>query len=442
VKPLSDLLPQGTNKLVIVFVHGIGDTCPGYALDESRGWLRNSTLRAIGLERLQLNSENYKVNLPDLDPGAPPAANAVLEVRSANSRLSLPGRSGKIEVVLREITWSGLTRWLKDWRLGYDLTEEPNRRQNPETRCLGKNNVAPYAPPSRELANRWIKEVMVDRSMADAMLYVGKYGSVLRRALAVGLCVSAGGVHKPGQSLCEWPAVQPDTAFLLVTHSLGSRLLYDTLCAMSPSGVCPNDLQRDLWATRDDFQTDGPKAEEFALQLFGHTSEILMMANQLSFLDLARETGSYPYALLTNSGEMLTTDNGVVINVEPPAARSGCTADGAWTADSTAVTADCGPAADIISLSKRRASINKIPLELVAFSDTNDLLTWSTPPLYQSRFQQDSWQAHFTNVFVQNGVRWPLLEFPEKAHRGYFLNHDVAKLIRCGGGRTQIANCE
>ncbi|MCW8177595.1 hypothetical protein [Verminephrobacter aporrectodeae] len=52
VKALLEVLRDvGGQSIQLVFVHGVGDHCAGYALDPDKGWLNDKTARQIGLTR-------------------------------------------------------------------------------------------------------------------------------------------------------------------------------------------------------------------------------------------------------------------------------------------------------------------------------------------------------------------------------------------------------
>src|SRR5262249_15598788 len=145
-------------------------------------------------------------------------------------------------------------------------------------------------PPSRVLANRLIKEQLLDRNLSDALLYAGTYGRVMRRGIAEGLCVALGGTKSSGGTLCKWPQLAEDsgaprTTYFLVTHSLGSRLLYDTLLGLTGA---------DVTSTAGTFSQDEiTDSTPFAEKPLVETGSVYMMANQLPMLGLAYEDGTH-----------------------------------------------------------------------------------------------------------------------------------------------------
>jgi len=78
-------------------------------------------------------------------------------------------------------------------------------------------------------------------------------------------------------------------------------------------------------------------------------------------------------------------------------------------------------------------------LEIVAFHDTDDLLSWPVPREYQRVIEQDSpGQIKFTNVYVRNAPRLLVFEWPTSAHQNYFKNGDVWETIKCGYSHGSI----
>lgn len=80
-------------------------------------------------------------------------------------------------------------------------------------------------------------------------------------------------------------------------------------------------------------------------------------------------------------------------------------------------------------------------LQIVAFNDTNDLLTWHIPPWYAvsgADVGQAQTNVNFVNVFVQNTAKLLIIESPSPAHGNYFKNPSVRDVIACGAHGTPI----
>jgi hypothetical protein len=79
-----------------------------------------------------------------------------------------------------------------------------------------------------------------------------------------------------------------------------------------------------------------------------------------------------------------------------------------------------------------------VKLDVVAFSDPNDLLSFIIPPW----FEQDMGNLQFqiTNVSVQNAFHWlHIYESPTAAHDQYMANSEVWKVIRCGATNGKLS---
>jgi hypothetical protein len=128
-----------------------------------------------------------------------------------------------------------------------------------------------------------------------------------------------------------------------------------------------------------------------------HTQAIYMMANQISLLGLA---SNQPFALL----------------------------QGASYPQSPPIQIKCGTEGE-------KSPYNPV---ILAFNDTNDILSWRIPADEPRRFR-------YVNVEVQNKHwRWfGLYEDAGAAHSGYFVNFDqVWAAVACGiNAQGKIPNC-
>jgi hypothetical protein len=237
VKPLAELLPAGDGKVWLVFVHGVGDHCSGYALDRGTGWLRTETLRSIGMEPTPDVQEPRFINVSIFMDGTADARSGV-EYSTASYSLRTPGAPRAVPVQAIEITWSPLTQWIKSNQLGYDspsTTPAPGSRPVDCTQAPDDGITLTKKPPPRLLLDRLIKETIFDRNLADAILYSGSYGVTMERGVAEALCHAITGT--PETEKCVWPAkptsIGPSDKFFFVTHSLGSRVT--TTCSSTSS---------------------------------------------------------------------------------------------------------------------------------------------------------------------------------------------------------------
>jgi hypothetical protein len=459
---LQDMLPTGSSEhptsIRLVFIHGVGDTFPGYALDEKDGWINDYTAAKIGLthdaKKDSLDPLVHKINKINACLFRNNAENDCkskydeqsfvqykikyynLATRCASSSPEPCDRSIPVQAI--EITWSALTQWLKTNRLYFD---SPSTSYCPDGKTsdscvrapeLSQNGSTPFVayPPDRVYINRNIKEHVLDRSLADAIIYAGTYGPVIERGVAQALCHV---VAKPkdddpewNYKFCIWP--QPEATpptYLFVTHSLGSRILYDLFLNLNdvPTAARPNPFApKDVIGTQD---VTG--AKPFVTQMLIKTPAIYMMANQLSLIGLANIS---PDLLSTDQPGPAFTDDALTRSVSDKhpndlAVIAKIRAD--------AIRADAIRADAIRADARSTAKEPKEALNIIAFNDTNDLLTWQLPPWYAANGNEQSPDVKMVNVFGRNAARWFwMFEWPQSAHSDYFTKSYVWDLIRCG----------
>lgn len=438
---LAEYLKGASGPVTIVLVHGVGFHCPLFGLDKSSGWLSDTRARALGLE-------------PQGDPGPPQLiwdldnrANGEVDRRSA---FYLTRRSFvyhdqdhhlTVPVLAAEITWSGLTAWVKDKQLAFDLTNNVapgimprdhdvsslQHDPNPvEIACPGIPDAS--YPYRRLMVNRLVKEGTLDMSLSDAVLYMGSYGPKIERAVAEVMCRLTSTKTYESTERCEWPALDAleRRQFVFMTHSLGSRIVYDTLLELMRVSLRPHTAP-----VFDPNYLD--QAEPIAEEIIGHTAAVYMFANQLPLVGLANED------VTARSDEAPKP----LIAFEAYVAALALARD---RAARTAVTAQSSHCPDpLICFARERSRLVKSrdahagTLEIVAFSDPNDLLSYPIPSWYVRDDLQ--FDMHITNVSVQNATHWLIFEWPQDAHDGYFTQADVWGVIRCGANAGRIGEC-
>lgn len=222
--------------------------------------------------------------------------------------------SASVHVEAIEVTWSPLTQWVKNDRLADDFTMPGSvtclpDQMGPEP-IKGAKDMEVQAP-GRLLINRSLKEGMLDRNLADAAIYMGQYHTVMQLGLADALCHALtgqpvmkreGGAPNP---VCDWRKgpMEPNTRYIFVTHSLGSRLLYDTLLALMHTDS-PGVEQAA-------FQQTFPGSDKYVNGIMSKTPIIYMMVNQLTFLGMANisaddtsKTAIYKPAVVRDLGNL------------------------------------------------------------------------------------------------------------------------------------------
>lgn len=446
VESLAGYIPSSVTDVKLVFVHGVGDFCPGYALsgDDSGGWLNNKKAAKLGLSPIDpepvTNGTIYSnefLSAPD-EPVHPADSTSYVALRT--QRFSYGPTAVHVDAI--EVTWSPLTQWIKNDMLADDFTE-PGIVSCAENQAdpVKKDGTVPKPPP-RLVINRELKEKLLDRNLADAGIYMGQYHSVMQLGVADALCHAlTGQAVVPGESdipkpACDWSktSVPPHTSYIFVTHSLGSRLLYDTLLGLmnfdSP-GVDRAAIQKEF-----------PGSVPYLQDVVSRTPVIYMMANQLTFLGMANITTDDTSTSVINKpavvglpgqqlqGQALATANVLAATQK---AFKGCT-------DIYCRLRLAKEAALLVQASNPTDPPSRT-LAMVAFSDTDDLLSWPVPSKYQ-RVVGDLDPLTFTNVYVRNATRWlRLFEWPPSAHAGYFTNDSVWQVIHCGAEKGHPKDC-
>ncbi len=258
---------------------------------------------------------------------------------------------------VKSLIWSGLTTPIKQ-QLCYDQTDK-------SAICTG----TPPFPATRARINAQVKDWLVDDCLPDALVYQG----VARREIQA---------RMRDAILAATEGADPAAPLVVISESLGSKILFDTLLAMSEEAADSRAAQA---AQRD--------VERMAY--------LIMAANQIPLLQTAEQ--------VPQAGASLT------MQAAPP--------------DSLAQL-----------LAKRRATTRERrtpvggPLVLIAFTDPNDVLSYTLPP---ERYRAQGAQVH--NVLVSNAKTYfGWLENPVDAHLGYLPNPDVGSLISCGVPRSAL----
>lgn len=287
----------------------------------------------------QLGSALGAPTMPGAAPAAPDTARGPADgIEIVERTITL--RQGQLRV--KALLWSPLTAPLKR-QLDYDHSAR--------------------LPAKRARLNAAAKDKLIDDCIPDALVYQGVARDAIQQRMAQAVRRATEGAAA-------------DAPLLVLSSSLGSKILFDTL------------LRMDLAAQ----------------PTIGRIAFLVMAANQIPLLALADQ--QLPSGLAAAPREAIATP-----------------------ADSLHAL-----------LRKRRASASPDGsvhnLALVAFSDPNDLLTYT---LERERYA--GLGVDVVNVLVSNAPTWlGLLERPEHAHGNYLLNPDVARMVACGQPRS--ARCE
>jgi len=233
--------------------------------------------------------------------------------------------------------WSQATSHVKQQYVGYDNLETNN--------------------PHRLSLNHRFKRDLVNRNLADVVLYLGKYGETMRIPLEKAIDIIDCGVPK-----------DDEYELILISFSLGSIMLLDTVEALVVSGHC-------------------------ASQRFCNSvSTFFMLANQVPLLLMGK------YEIQDDDIE------------RPP---------------------DYQFAGSLQWFINQRPQETKRKLTIVAMSDPNDLLSYRIPDWITIQFPEKTF-VNVTTSVVRKAVLIPFVGVvadPTVAHTGYGQDDSVIDLI-------------
>jgi len=419
---LASYLSGAQDQAIVVLVHGVGLHCPKYGLDRKSGWLNDDT--AAGLKLTALGDVGDPEFISDAD-------NRVGGVVDPKSGLYLTRREFAFQranktqarVLVAEVTWSGLTAWIKNNQLAYDLSDPVPEGKPPTVACPAITEATNPFP--RQTLNKVIKENTLDLSLSDAVLYVGTYGAKIERGMAEVLCRLTSKQTYDATQICDWNSADPrqlNSRFIFMTHSIGSRIVYDTLLDLSGTAS-----RGGASAFSHAYRATAHPATD---RIVENTKAIYMFANQLPLLGLA----NVPVTLRSDDGPVPVLEAMVLSDAESTNAKAAASID----------PSRCGanPIACFANLRTHSAGAQAAtigPLDIVAFSDPNDLLTYGIPPWYVR--DVGTLNLHITNVTMQNATHWlGLFEMPTSAHGNYMLKDSPAwRLVACGARDGSIA---
>jgi hypothetical protein len=286
------------------------------------------------------------------------------------------------------------------------------------------NDSYPFA---REYANRIVKEGVLDMLLSDAVLYVGSYGVKIERSVAEVLCRAVSSQAYDSEQTCDWATVgtaAQHERFIFMTHSLGSRIIYDSLLELSGQPMRPG---------VEVFDPEYLKSTEpVAKDIIANTAAVYMFANQLPLLGLA----DLPITTRSDQPPMPSIAAQSVHDKAKAGALGNTTAD--RNSERCSRPLMCFAAAKSGLREFHRHA--KETLDIVAFSDPNDLLSYSIPPWYVSDAGQ--FDVRITNVTLQVDTHWfGLFESPLGAHDDYFIRDNVWNVVRCGAN-DGVVSCQ
>jgi hypothetical protein len=286
---------------------------------------------------------------------------------------------GQNKISGRYLIWSALTATDKA-KLIYD--------DRPTDNSLGQFTW------KRAKINGELKATLLNDCLSDAVIYAGVRGSDIQTAMQNAICAALDGTTS--NDTCTFPPTygHGNRRIVIVTESLGSRMVFDAISALKI------EAQRKV----------DSKADSAALDAFEEAvapiSQIYMLANQLPILALARP------ALVQAAS---TTDPS---NSKTPA-----------MATALSVLHD----ARVHHQGRNKDEPQPPKLSLVAFTDPNDLLSYRLQTNDPAVLGADT---RVVNVITSNAdTYFGEVENPLSAHTTYNQNPDALRVLF--GGSTE-----
>jgi hypothetical protein len=267
--------------------------------------------------------------------------------------------------------------------------------------------------PRGVLVNRKLKASLVDWGLSDVLLTTGPMSGILRDGMRQLMAKSAAfdpnatGAANAGdaQERYNWRAqlnsgVKLDQEFIGVTHSLGGYLLFNVLTTENADAADPQVAAAEAQRVA---------AENSAMQyIFGRMSLVYLLANQLEMLEITNlEVGPVNLPSAFSSRGLAPPPPPPPIN---PAANFRSLVDH-WQDLQTEFQTALHP----------NGAAARQKLQVVAWSDPSDGLTWRVPRIGN---------VNVVNLYMQNAPHWFwLFESPSKAHSDYAENKDILRVM-------------
>jgi hypothetical protein len=250
-------------------------------------------------------------------------------------------------------------------------------------------------PAKGALVNRSLKNAIMDWGFSDAMMAVGSMHPLFREAMRQ-LFLQSARFNADGTRTNDWEQQlkEPhgmDREFIVVSHSLGSYLVFSTL----------NMDQQEAYPQSTVTVGTGSKATEDAAAqyIFERTSLVYFFANQIPLLELA--TMETPGTAESEQG----------LATAPTEAKAALTAQMRTWND---LRRNFGKKAG------QEEETAAKPRQVVAWSDPSDLLTWRIPEMKG---------LVVDNLYVRNTFwRW-IVAGPIRAHVNYDKNRAVIHVM-------------
>jgi hypothetical protein len=252
--------------------------------------------------------------------------------------------------------------------------------------------------PRGALINRDLKNSLLDWGFSDAMMAAGSVHNLFREGMRQ-LFVKSARFNADGSRTNDWrqQAKAPDGVdreFIVVSHSLGSYLVFSTLNISTPG---MDQSQSD--AASADSANKNQEEDDAARYILERTSLVYFFANQVPLLELA--------------------------NMEVPKAAGLAPAETKPLPEAAgALSKRMMKWRDLRQNFGQRRSAAEVsaakPPQVVAWSDPSDLLTWRVPGM-------DG--LVIVNLYVRNTWWHWIIASPTAAHGNYAKNKNVLRIM-------------
>lgn len=328
-------------RLHVLQVHGMGDHPSGTdcGADSTNLALQNRIADDLGL-----------MEVADYGTGTK-AVEVMLGKSTAGTyttRRFDEGGRGDRQLYFSCVTWGELGRKIKHGMLELD----------PGTFHETSGNDLHRAP-----INRWAKK-FVNQSFSDPVMYVGAFGPWIRQALKNAMDAAVSSHAAEGQALFGQGVAAGGVPTVVISDSLGSRVVFDLLCAAEEA--CR------AWQNLAPLQTT-PGAKSFFNGSSADIRAVYMLANQLPLLELGN---------LRPEVESVQD-----FSVDDMLAENRCYLP--------------------LAFPEVRGAVDPGPVEIVAFTDPNDALSYRLSDRFKRRCAGDGNRIRIVNVTMPNPkLRW------------------------------------
>ncbi len=289
-------------------------------------------------------------------------------IRVKNYHFGNSPNSTKPALKLYELTWDTTTRWAKSRYISHDR----------------------HFDSKRDLANRLIKMDVINQSVSDAILYLGKYQSVMQYPILQAFCkLVVDGSLQNSKFDFECPLENLDNLSLkdfssenelaIISHSLGTRMVFDSLGILGNGDrffekytnklVSENNV---VFATQS---SDYSSMANYIRNVFSTSlGKIFALTNQVPLLELASLSNPFDFGLGHTQRDLGNGFRNFLVNRD----------------------------------------ISQQPLQITSFSDPNDLLTYNLKCWYYLHVLRHQPHVRQRAVQYHNETGQDLRTFHEK----------------------------